>query len=269
MSGRRCVSYVRVSTVRQHASGLGLEAQQEAVRHFLKDNDTLVAEFVEIESGRRADRPELLRAIETARQVGALLVIARLDRLARSVAFVSALLDGGVEFVAADNPTASRLTIHILSAVAEEEARLVSLRTREALAAARARGVKLGNPNGAAAMAGRGNVEAVRAVRRRADRHAERILPRILEFQKAGIRSLAGIAKALNADAVVTARGGLWHATTVRNVLARSRSDARGRKNETRCSHHGSQPFEQQVPKTEPNIGGLRAQAQNAGNMRP
>ena len=221
MGGRRFVSYVRCSTARQHASGLGLEAQKDAVRRFLRDDDVLVAEYMEVESGRRADRPALVKAINSSRQLGATLLIARLDRLARSVAFVATLLEGGVDFVAADNPTASRLTIHILSAVAEEEARLVSVRTRAALSAARERGVRLGNPNGAAAMVGRGNREAVVAVRAHADEHARRVLPCIEDIQRHGINSLGAIATALNERKIVTARGGAWHATTVRNLLAR------------------------------------------------
>lgn len=222
MGGSRFVSYIRVSTARQQASGLGLDAQQTAVTRFLAPDDRLVGQFVEVESGRRSTRPQLQGAIEAARRLGATLLIARLDRLARSVAFVSALMDSGVEFVAADNPTASRLTIHILSAVAEEEARLISVRTKAALAEARARGVRLGNPNGTRALKGRGNAEAIHAVRVGADQHAQRVLHRIRELQSAGTTTLVGLAAALNADRVLTARGGLWYATTVRNVLRRT-----------------------------------------------
>lgn len=221
MIGRAFVSYIRCSTDQQQASGLGLEAQQSAVRRFLAPDDQIVAEFVEVESGRRSDRPQLAAAIAAARGCRGTLLIARLDRLSRSVAFVSTLMEGGVDFVAVDNPTASRLTIHILAAVAEEEARAISARTRAALAAARERGVRLGNPNGATALAGRGNKEAVLAVRARADEHATRVLPLIIDIQRSGASSLGAIAEALNAARVVTARGGRWHPTTVRNVLSR------------------------------------------------
>jgi DNA invertase Pin-like site-specific DNA recombinase len=150
---KRCVAYYRVSTAKQGASGLGLEAQQMAVSEYVgRQGWELVGSFTEIESGKKADRPQLLKALEHCRRYKATLVIAKLDRLARNVAFVSNLMEAGTDFVAVDFPHANRLTIHILAAVAEHEREAISARTKAALAAAKARGVKLGNPNGAAAL---------------------------------------------------------------------------------------------------------------------
>jgi DNA invertase Pin-like site-specific DNA recombinase len=140
----RYVSYCRVSTQKQGSSGLGLEAQQQAVTNFLNGQKP-VEEFIEVESGRNPDRPMLKQAIARCRELKARLLIAKLDRLARSVAFISNLMESDVEFTVADFPEANRLTIHILAAVAEHEARLISERTRHALAQARQRGTKLGS----------------------------------------------------------------------------------------------------------------------------
>ena len=123
---RKFIAYYRVSTQRQGASGLGLEAQKASVIHFVNGHGELTGDFTEIETGKRSDRPELLKAIAQAKRSGATLVIAKLDRLARNVAFISSLMDSGVDFVACDNPHANRLTIHILAAVAEDEARALA-----------------------------------------------------------------------------------------------------------------------------------------------
>src|SRR5215207_3217039 len=150
MAQGKFVSYVRVSTARQGRSGLGLEAQQEAVRSYLNGgNWQLVAEVVEVESGRRNDRPKLAEALRLCRLHSATLIIAKLDRLARNVAFISNLMESGVEFTAVDFPQANRLTVHILAAVAEHEAAMISQRTKAALAAAKARGTRLGGGTGA------------------------------------------------------------------------------------------------------------------------
>ena len=139
------ISYYRVSTRKQELSGLGLEGQKAAVASFAGSNGVRVlAEYTEVETGKRADRPELAKAIAQAKRSRATLVVAKLDRLARNVAFTSALMESGVDFVACDNPHANRLTIHILAAVAEDEARRISERTKAALEAAKRRGVKLG-----------------------------------------------------------------------------------------------------------------------------
>lgn len=144
------VPYYRVSSKRQGRSGLGLEAQQADVANYARQHDAKVlASYKEVESGKKSDRPELAKAIAHAKRAKATLVVAKLDRLARNVAFTSALMEAGVDFVACDNPHANRLTIHILAAVAEDEARRISERTKSALAAAKRRGTLLGgsNPN--------------------------------------------------------------------------------------------------------------------------
>ena len=144
------IAYYRVSSKRQGRSGLGLEAQQAAVAEYARQHGAKVlAGYTEVETGKRADRPELAKAIAHAKRARATLVVAKLDRLARNVAFTSKLMDSGVDFVCCDNPHANRLTIHILAAVAEDEARRISERTKAALAAAKRRGTKLGaaNPN--------------------------------------------------------------------------------------------------------------------------
>jgi DNA invertase Pin-like site-specific DNA recombinase len=215
------IAYYRVSTSRQAQSGLGLEAQKQAVLDFINGNgDQIVAEFTEVESGKRCDRPQLNDALDRCRETGAKLVIARLDRLARNAAFLLTLRDSGVEFVAADMPDANRLTIGIMALVAEDEAERISQRTKAALAAAKARGVKLG---------GIRSWEAVNtSISRRtcaADQHAASVALIIKEIRAAGISSLAGIAQALQARGIKTARGGRWHAQTVRNVMLRKGMD--------------------------------------------
>ena len=146
------IAYYRVSTDKQGVSGLGMDAQREAVTSYVRSRGSIVAEFTEVESGRKSERPQLLAALAECRRRKAVLVIAKLDRLARNVHFISGLMNSDVEFVAVDNPTASRLTIHILAAVAEHEREMISERTKAALAAAKARGIKLGNPRAAEAL---------------------------------------------------------------------------------------------------------------------
>ena len=215
------VAYYRVSTAKQGASGLGLEAQQEAIRSYLNGgNWKLVAKVVEIESGKRSDRPKLAEAMRLCRLHNATLVIAKLDRLSRDAHFLLGLQKAGVEFVAVDNPHANRLTIHILAAVAEDEAKRISERTKAALAAAKARGVKLGGHRGV--VLSETVREAGRATRTtKAEARAGDLAPIITELQANGVTSLGGIAKALNECEIPTARGGEWSAVQVMRVLAR------------------------------------------------
>jgi len=216
------VAYYRVSTQKQGHSGLGLEAQREAVaRHVASVGGAIVAEFQEVESGKRADRPELGKAISAARVKRAVLVIAKLDRLTRNVAFLANLMDAGVEFVACDNPHATKFTIHILAAVAEHEREMISQRTRAALAAAKARGVRLGNPN-----LRPGNAEASRTARAArtalANEYASDVRPFIDAAKRAGAVTLGDLARALSARGVRTPGGGsVWTHVQVRRTLNR------------------------------------------------
>lgn len=215
---RRFVAYYRVSTDKQGRSGLGLEAQQKTVR----DNvavwaGDLVAEFIEIESGKRNDRPQLAAALAACRKQKAVLCIAKLDRLARNVAFIANLMESGADFVAVDMPDANRLTLHVMAAFAEHEREAISARTKAALAAAKARGARLGAPDPTAA-----GVTGRRSQRQRADLFAANALPIVAEIKRAGAGTLAAIAVALNARGVRTARGRQWYAATVRNLLLRA-----------------------------------------------
>src|SRR5437763_1334162 len=186
------IAYFRVSTARQGRSGLGLEAQRQAVFTHL-GGEKPISEFTEVESGRRTDRPQLAAALAACRVHKATLVIAKLDRLARNVAFVSNLMDAGVEFEAVDFPQANRLTIHILAAVAEHEARMISERTRAALAAAKARGRLLGGYRGRAGSCT--DLAKARAVRvAKAWQRAIDLAPTLRELQSFGAVSLRSIA---------------------------------------------------------------------------
>ncbi len=212
------VAYFRVSTDKQGASGLGLEAQRAAVLDFINGGAAnLIAEYTETESGKRNDRPQLAEALTVCKKHKARLVIAKLDRLARNVAFISNLMESGVDFVAVDMPDANRLTVHILAAVAEHEREMISQRTKAALQAAKARGVKLGSPNPL-----KGSRLGADAQKAKADKFAANILPIIEQIQVTGITTLPKIAAALNARGVKTARGGEWYPMTVRNILKRA-----------------------------------------------
>lgn len=224
MAGAKFVAYYRVSTDRQGRSGLGLDAQRKAVAdHLAVGAPKLLAEFTEVESGKRNDRPELARALELCRRQKATLIIAKLDRLARNVAFIANLMEAGVEFVAVDFPQANRLTLHIMAAVAEHEREMISARTKAALQAAKARGKRLGwsNPERQEERA-RATVTGATGNRERADRFAANVLPVVREIERVGVKSLQGIADALNARGIRTARGREWYPTTVRNLVARS-----------------------------------------------
>jgi DNA invertase Pin-like site-specific DNA recombinase len=220
MAVGRFVAYYRVSTDKQGKSGLGLEAQREAVRSFLNGGSwSLAAEVTEVESGKRNDRPELDRALGLCRLYGATLIVAKLDRLARNVAFISKLMESGVDFVAVDLPQATRFTIHILAAVAEHEREMISQRTKAALGAAKARGVKLGTPaNLSNQLGGRAKGSATMAAK--AAKRAADLLPLILPM-KAGGASLRQIAEGLNRCGVPAPRGGDWSAVAVKRILDR------------------------------------------------
>jgi DNA invertase Pin-like site-specific DNA recombinase len=218
----RFVAYYRVSTARQGKSGLGLEAQRQAVQEHLNGGKwQLIAEFTEVESGKRSDRPKLAEALKTCRLRGAKLIIAKLDRLARNVAFISNLMESQVEFEAVDFPQANRLTIHIMAAIAEHEAKMISERTRAALAAAKARGKRLGGFRGRAGTAS----DCAKARRARTDNAAARaadLAPIIEDIRASGAKSLRSIASELNGRGISAPRGGEWSAAQVRAVIARA-----------------------------------------------
>jgi DNA invertase Pin-like site-specific DNA recombinase len=215
------VAYHRVSTQKQGKSGLGLEAQQQAVRSYLNGGDwRLVAEVVEVESGKRSDRPKLAEALRLCRLHGATLIIAKLDRLARNVAFVSALMEAGVEFTAVDFPQANRLTVHILAAVAEHEAKMISERTKAALQAAKARGKVLGGYRGVSP--DKAAVEASVLIRQAsAKARAADLAPVIAQLRAEGVTSLGSLAKALTERGIPTARGeAKWSPVQVSRVMS-------------------------------------------------
>ena len=214
------ITYCRVSTDKQGVSGLGMDAQRNAVElHAMRAGGEIVAAYIEVESGKNSARPQMLAAIAHCKLVGAVLLIAKLDRLARNVAFISSLMDSGVEFVAADMPTANRLTIHILAAVAEHEARAISDRTKLALAQAKARGTKLGGFRARAAITPEKRAASLTARQAAATIRASAILPMVSLIKSTGVTSLRGIAVALNTHNVPAPRGGQWISAQVSRIV--------------------------------------------------
>jgi DNA invertase Pin-like site-specific DNA recombinase len=223
----KIVAYYRVSTKRQGESGLGIEGQRAAVQAYAQQaGGVIVAEYVEVESGRKSDRPKLRDAIGCAKLAGATLVVAKLDRLSRNVAFLATMMEAGVKFVAADNPAANELTIHVLAAVAQAEAKAISERTKAALAAYKARGGKLGGSrpecrNLTDDARRRGIHAAGVAVKAKADAAYMFLYAKVKEWRQAG-QSYQQIADQLNADGIPTRRGGKWAAMTVLRVERRA-----------------------------------------------
>src|ERR1700675_167394 len=217
------ITYIRVSTSQQGRSGLGVEAQRAALSHFAKAEGFEVArEFVEVETGKGADamdrRPQLKAALAAARKLRCHVAVAKLDRLSRDVHFISGLMAHKVPFLVAElGSDVDPFVLHLFAALAEKERSLISTRTRQALAAAQARGVTLGSPRLSQA-----RESAVAAIKASADQHAANVLPIIREAQKAGARTLREIAEALNARGIATARGGQWYAQSVANILERA-----------------------------------------------
>jgi DNA invertase Pin-like site-specific DNA recombinase len=210
----KLIAYYRVSTRKQGDSGLGLEAQQQAVANYAKAVDgEIMAEFKEVESGKVRNRPQLQSALAACRKEGGTLVVAKLDRLSRNVAFTAALKDSGLDFVCCDNPNATRLTIDILAAVAADEARRISERTKAALAALKVRGVKLGSPKAAdlAPLAGRQNAAKAAA-------YLTDIRP-LAERKRAAGWTYEQIAHYLTGKGILTRRGKAWSNVTVRRIL--------------------------------------------------
>lgn len=222
--GQRFVAYYRVSTARQGRSGLGLEAQRATAEAFARQRGgTVLAEYVEVESGRKADRPKLEAALKRCRLSGAALIVAKLDRLVRNVPFLYALRDSGARFVCLDMPDANELTINLMAVVAEDEAKRISERTKAALAAAKARGVKLGNPanlpRGTRKTAARASAAAAVAAKARTAARAEDCRDAIEDAREHGAVSLREIAAHLNGLGYTSPRGSAWTACTVQRTL--------------------------------------------------
>jgi DNA invertase Pin-like site-specific DNA recombinase len=216
------IAYLRVSKARQGRSGLGLEAQRENIRRFAEaEGYEVVGEYVEVETGKGADaltrRPHLAAALNAARKCKGSVVVAKLDRLSRDVHFISGLMTHRVPFIVTElGPDVDPFILHLYAAVGEKERNLIAGRTKAALAAKKAQGKVLGGPKLPEAR------EAAQVViKTNADRYAANVLPIIREAQKAGASTLRDVADALNARGVATARGGRWHATSVKNVLER------------------------------------------------
>lgn len=221
------ISYIRVSTKQQGASGLGLAAQESAVKTYAaRTGSRILASYREVETGKRADRPELLRALAHCRRSKATLVVAKMDRLSRNASFLLTLQDSDVEFVATDNPTANRLTVGLLAVVAQHEAEQISKRTKEALAAYKARGNKLGAElpqcrNLTQEAREKGARNAGKAVHAAAQAVYADLLPSMKAWRAEGM-TLDGIADKLNADGHTTRRGLPWGAGHVHSVLKRA-----------------------------------------------
>lgn len=217
------VSYIRVSTSQQGRSGLGIEAQRAALARFAEaDGFEILGEYVEVETGKGSDaldrRPQLSAALAKARVSRCSVAVAKLDRLSRDVHFISGLMAHRVPFVVAElGSDVDPFVLHLYAALAEKERSLISTRTKSALAAAKARGSKLGNPELSTA-----RKSAVASIKAEAERNAANVLPIIEDIRKSGATTLRQIADALNARGVPTARGGKWYPTTVRNTLARA-----------------------------------------------
>lgn len=210
------VAYYRVSTEKQGESGLGLEAQRSDVRRFIHP-DNIDREFTEIESGRKAKRPELEKAIELCRKHGATLLIAKLDRLARNVSFVSTLMNSGVKFIAVDMPTATELTIHIIAAIAEDEAKRISERTRKALEEKKKQGIKLGSPQN---LTNHSRRLAVRAIQYKAETNENNVRAKaMIQALKTQGLTLQAIADRLNATGFKTSTGKEFKPMQVKRLL--------------------------------------------------
>ncbi len=221
MAQRKFIAYYRVSTARQGRSGLGLEAQRQAVHDYLNGNGwEIVGEFTEVESGKKDSRPELEKALASCRLHQATLVIAKLDRLSRNAEFLLRLQNGAVPFVAADMPEANEMVVGIMAVVAQAERKMISQRTKAALAQAKERGTVLGGFRGYIPT-GADRRKAVEARQAQASERDPDLLPIVEELRDAGIISLTGIASALNERSIPAPKGGTWFPNTVARLLAR------------------------------------------------
>jgi DNA invertase Pin-like site-specific DNA recombinase len=210
---RKYIAYYRVSTQKQGESGLGLEAQVTMVKRFVKDESAIVSSYKEVESGKKDDRRELTRAIEQCKELGAVLLIAKLDRLSRNVTFISTLMDSGVKFICADMPDATELTIHIFAALAQHERKIISERTRMALAEKKKQGHKLGKPENLQHKHKLKGIEII-AQARRSNPNRVKASGYIKLLYKSG-KSLSEIANTMNQEGFKTARGMQFSKATV------------------------------------------------------
>lgn len=220
----KIIRYYRVSTAQQGRSGLGLEAQEAAVDNFCSSRECrTLGTYTEIESGKKNNRPKLMEAIHHAKMTNSTLIVAKFDRLTRDVEFMASLMKSKVKFQAADMPDANNFTIHIMVAVAEQERLMISARTKAALAAAKARGVVLGNPHGAQALqrSGKGNTAAIETIKDNANTFAKDMADIIMDIQGSGLTTLRAIAQELNDREYMTPRGSTWQANSVRQLLNR------------------------------------------------
>ncbi len=215
------IAYLRQSTQKQEISGLGIEAQREIIRNYLKDRKP-VAEYIETESGKRSDRPKLIEALEECRKTNSVLIVAKLDRLSRNVAFTSKLLESDVEIIFCDFPEANKLVLHIISSIAEYEANLISQRTKQSLKAKKARGMKLGKPENLMNNLGRAIMNSNRTNHRKAldnpnNKRAVALLKNLVNKDL----SLSEMARILNSEGFVTSKGCQFRASQVSILLKR------------------------------------------------
>ena len=221
---QQAIAYYRVSTARQGRSGLGIEAQRDTVTRFAAaEGFDLASEFVEVETGKGADaldrRPQLAAALAVGRQNKCPVIVAKLDRLSRDLAFIAGLMAQRVPFIVAElGRDADPFMLHLYAALAEKERRLIAERTRAALRACKARGVQLGNPRNTREAAALGREAQAES----ADAFAADVLPIVASLRASGVTDLGGLAGALNTRGVRTARGGRWHVSNVKNVLDRA-----------------------------------------------
>lgn len=216
MTTTKYVAYYRVSTDKQGIVGLGMDAQRHIVAQFIQPGDTIIGAYTEVESGKKNNRPELTKALAHARLGKATLIIAKLDRLARNVAFIANLMESKVPFVACDMPHADAFRLHIEAAVAQDESRRISERTKAALAQAKARGVVMGANSQALKIKYQAQAEAT----------AKRLKPIVARLQAQGHTSVRKLAAALNDNNIPTPVGtNKWHATTVQRLLDRLKSN--------------------------------------------
>lgn len=221
MNKLKYVSYLRVSTQKQGHSGLGLEAQREIIRNYLHEK-TPITEFIEVESGRKKDRPKLKEALDLCRKTGATLIVAKLDRLARNVCFLSSLLETDVEIIFCDFPQANKMVLHILSAISQYEAELTASRTKSALAAKRARGFKLGNPEHLLDKHQQAIQNSIMTCKSKADNNPNNkravAMLRTLVKEEHSLKEMADI---LNREGFVTSKGACFSKATVYKLIKR------------------------------------------------